>query len=65
MGRSEKIWGPDARSFRPERWLSENGELKRESAGQWPAFHAGPRVCKCIFCEHISHTQKSIIYVQN
>ncbi|KAG2223721.1 hypothetical protein INT45_003445 [Circinella minor] len=45
MGRSEKIWGPDARSFRPERWLSENGELKRESAGQWPAFHAGPRVC--------------------
>ena len=47
MGRSEKIWGADARSFRPERWLTENGELKRESAGQWPAFHAGPRVCKC------------------
>ncbi|KAI9255264.1 cytochrome P450 [Phascolomyces articulosus] len=45
MGRSDKIWGPDARSFKPERWLSEDGELKRESAGQWPAFHAGPRVC--------------------
>ncbi|KAI9265176.1 cytochrome P450 [Phascolomyces articulosus] len=45
MGRSEKIWGSDAKSFKPERWLSEDGELKRESAGQWPAFHAGPRIC--------------------
>ena len=46
MGRSEKIWGPDAKSFKPERWLQENGDLKRESAGRWPAFHAGPRICK-------------------
>ncbi|KAG2227433.1 hypothetical protein INT45_007458 [Circinella minor] len=45
MGRSEKLWGPDAKSFKPERWLQENGELKRESAGHWPAFHAGPRIC--------------------
>ncbi|CAO3627832.1 unnamed protein product [Mucor hiemalis] len=45
QGRSEKVWGPDAKVFRPERWITEEGELKRESQGQWPAFHAGPRVC--------------------
>ncbi|KAI8980884.1 cytochrome P450 [Pilobolus umbonatus] len=45
QGRCEKVWGPDAKIFRPERWITETGELKRESQGQWPAFHAGPRVC--------------------
>ncbi|GAA5810466.1 hypothetical protein MFLAVUS_003887 [Mucor flavus] len=45
QGRSEKVWGADAKVFRPERWIKENGDLKRESQGQWPAFHAGPRVC--------------------
>lgn len=45
QGRSEKVWGPDAKVFRPERWITQEGELKRESQGQWPAFHAGPRVC--------------------
>lgn len=45
QGRSEKVWGPDAKQFRPERWITPEGELKRESQGQWPAFHAGPRVC--------------------
>jgi len=42
MGRSEKIWGPDAEEFRPERWL----ELERApDAYHFPAFHAGPREC--------------------
>ncbi|KAI9255244.1 cytochrome P450 [Phascolomyces articulosus] len=45
QGRSTSVWGPDAKDFRPERWLDSNGKLRRESAGQWPAFHAGPRVC--------------------
>ncbi|KAI9323448.1 cytochrome P450 [Dichotomocladium elegans] len=45
MGRSTQVWGPDAKQFRPERWIDEEGKLRRESAGQWPAFHAGPRVC--------------------
>ncbi|KAI8047135.1 cytochrome P450 [Gilbertella persicaria] len=45
QGRCEKVWGQDAQEFRPERWLDEQGELRRESQGQWPAFHAGPRVC--------------------
>ncbi|KAI8881812.1 cytochrome P450 [Backusella circina FSU 941] len=45
QGRNEKVWGPDAKIFRPERWITPEGELRRESQGQWPAFHAGPRVC--------------------
>ncbi|KAI9493381.1 cytochrome P450 [Zychaea mexicana] len=45
MGRSKKLWGPDADMFKPERWISPDGELHRESAAKWPAFHAGPRVC--------------------
>ncbi|KAG0172070.1 hypothetical protein DFQ28_011683 [Apophysomyces sp. BC1034] len=45
QGRCEKVWGPDAKQFKPERWIGPNGELRRESQGQWPAFHGGPRVC--------------------
>ncbi|CAO3595957.1 unnamed protein product [Absidia cylindrospora] len=45
QGRVEKIWGPDAKQFKPERWINENGDLKRESQGKWPAFHGGPRTC--------------------
>jgi cytochrome P450 len=45
MGRQVGVWGQDARVFRPERWLTGTGELKRMSQGQWPAFHGGPRVC--------------------
>ncbi|CEI92088.1 hypothetical protein RMCBS344292_06361 [Rhizopus microsporus] len=45
QGRSEKVWGADAKAFKPERWITQTGELRRESQGQWPAFHAGPRVC--------------------
>lgn len=45
QGRSANVWGPDAKEFKPERWFTETGDLKRESQGQWPAFHAGPRTC--------------------
>ncbi|KAG0749659.1 hypothetical protein G6F16_003497 [Rhizopus arrhizus] len=45
QGRSTKVWGTDAHEFKPERWVTDKGELRRESQGQWPAFHAGPRVC--------------------
>jgi fatty acid omega-hydroxylase len=41
QGRSEKTWGPDAKHFRPERWIGDDGDLKRESQGKWPAFHSG------------------------
>ncbi|KAF9430695.1 hypothetical protein BGZ94_004912 [Podila epigama] len=41
MGRSEGIWGPDAREYNPERWLNKD----KPSASKFPAFHAGPRTC--------------------
>ncbi|KAI9010411.1 cytochrome P450 [Phycomyces nitens] len=45
QARSTAVWGPDASSFNPERWITPEGELRRESQGQWPVFHGGPRVC--------------------
>ncbi|ORX47795.1 cytochrome P450 [Hesseltinella vesiculosa] len=44
-GRNVKNWGLDAQQWRPERWITADGDLRRESQGQWPAFHGGPRVC--------------------
>ncbi|ORX61455.1 cytochrome P450 [Hesseltinella vesiculosa] len=45
QGRCETVWGPDAKHFKPERWITPEGELRRETQGKWPAFHVGPRVC--------------------
>lgn len=45
MGRLKEIWGPDADSFKPERWLDQKGVLKRVSQFRNPVFNAGPRVC--------------------
>ncbi|KAJ9143080.1 cytochrome P450 [Pleurostoma richardsiae] len=45
LHRSEALYGPDARVYRPERW--ESGELIRKvglGAG-FVDFHGGPRVC--------------------
>ncbi|KAK3815803.1 MAG: cytochrome P450 [Linnemannia gamsii] len=41
MGRSEKIWGPDAREYKPSRWIN----TEKPSQGKFSSFHAGPRVC--------------------
>ncbi|KAI8069987.1 cytochrome P450 [Gongronella butleri] len=45
VGRSKKVWGDDAKEYKPSRWFTADGDLRRESQGKWPAFHAGPRVC--------------------
>ncbi|TVU31930.1 hypothetical protein EJB05_23642, partial [Eragrostis curvula] len=45
MGRMEYLWGRDAEVFRPERWLSENGEFQPENPFKFTAFQAGPRIC--------------------
>ncbi|AES91857.1 putative cytochrome P450 [Medicago truncatula] len=44
MGRMEYNWGPDAASFKPERWFKD-GVLKNESPFKFTAFQAGPRIC--------------------
>lgn len=45
MNRSKISWGDDADSFRPERWLSEDGKLITKSAAEFPVFNGGPRLC--------------------
>ncbi|KAF9928677.1 hypothetical protein FBU30_002198 [Linnemannia zychae] len=41
MGRSTSIWGPDAKQYKPERWLT--GE--KPSQSKFISFHHGPRTC--------------------
>ena len=51
LGRSTRIWGPDATQFKPERWLIESKddpgkkELMSKTAYEFPVFNAGPRTC--------------------
>ncbi|TVU31947.1 hypothetical protein EJB05_23659, partial [Eragrostis curvula] len=45
MGRMEYLWDKDAEVFRPERWLSENGEFQPENPFKFTAFQASPRIC--------------------
>ncbi|KAG0314345.1 hypothetical protein BGZ97_009368 [Linnemannia gamsii] len=42
MGRSEKLWGPDVKEFKPDRWL---GREKASSLSKFSSFHLGPRTC--------------------
>ncbi|KAF9188584.1 hypothetical protein BGZ50_001237 [Haplosporangium sp. Z 11] len=41
MGRLESLWGPDAKEYKPDRWLS--GE--KPSPSKFVSFHLGPRTC--------------------
>ncbi|KAH9890149.1 cytochrome P450 [Xylariomycetidae sp. FL2044] len=45
MNRSRTTWGPDADTFRPERWLGEDGRPVARSASEFPVFNGGPRTC--------------------
>ncbi|KAL4079902.1 cytochrome P450 [Scleroderma yunnanense] len=49
MNRSSAVWGPDAKVFRPERWLEEDGIPKRAQEIQayrhLLTFSDGPRTC--------------------
>jgi cytochrome P450 len=45
MGRSSHIWGEDADEYRPERWLSDDGQLQHRSAAEFPVFNGGQRLC--------------------
>ncbi|MQM00690.1 hypothetical protein Taro_033428 [Colocasia esculenta] len=47
MGRMESIWGDDCMEFRPERWLSPEGDRYEppKDGYRFIAFNAGPRTC--------------------
>ncbi|KAK8575819.1 hypothetical protein V6N13_032865 [Hibiscus sabdariffa] len=45
MGRSEEIWGKDCMEFKPERWISEVGELVNKPASSYLPFGDGQRAC--------------------
>lgn len=45
-GRMKFIWGEDCLEFRPERWLTENGEkFEVLDSYKFVSFNAGPRIC--------------------
>lgn len=49
MNRSHRAWGPDADSFRPERFLCDQGAstlaAPAKSAAEFPVFNGGQRLC--------------------
>ncbi|XP_027914934.1 alkane hydroxylase MAH1-like [Vigna unguiculata] len=45
MGRMEQIWGHDCMEFKPERWISESGDIVQIPSHKFIAFNAGPRSC--------------------
>uniref|UniRef100_K3WMJ0 Cytochrome P450 n=1 Tax=Globisporangium ultimum (strain ATCC 200006 / CBS 805.95 / DAOM BR144) TaxID=431595 RepID=K3WMJ0_GLOUD len=46
LARMESVWGPDAKEYKPERWIDpETGKIKSVSAYKFPTFNAGPRIC--------------------
>ncbi|KAL2622218.1 hypothetical protein R1flu_002423 [Riccia fluitans] len=44
MGRLERLWGPDAKEYKPERWLKD-GAFQPVSPFKFISFHAGSRLC--------------------
>ncbi|KAI6702507.1 hypothetical protein NL676_011643 [Syzygium grande] len=45
-GRMRTTWGEDCLEFRPERWLSPDGQkFVMQDAFKFVAFNAGPRIC--------------------
>uniref|UniRef100_A0A6A7G693 Cytochrome P450 704B1 n=1 Tax=Hirondellea gigas TaxID=1518452 RepID=A0A6A7G693_9CRUS len=44
-GRNPQIWGDDCLEWKPERFLTENNEIRQFSQGQYPSFNGGPRLC--------------------
>jgi cytochrome P450 len=41
----EQIWGEDCLEFKPERWISDRGQIKHVPSYKFIAFNAGPRKC--------------------
>ncbi|KAB1209112.1 Cytochrome P450 86A2 [Morella rubra] len=45
MGRMESIWGKDCLEFKPERWISEEGQIVHVPSHKFLTFNTGPRSC--------------------
>ncbi|KAG9143900.1 hypothetical protein Leryth_016104 [Lithospermum erythrorhizon] len=45
VARMEQIWGADCLEFKPERWISERGNVKHVPSFKFTAFNSGPRSC--------------------
>ncbi len=45
FNKSKNIWGDDAESFHPDRWISEEGKFIVRSAAEYPVFNGGKRTC--------------------
>lgn len=46
IGRMEHVWGPDAKQFKPERWIEpQTGKIVSVSPFKFIVFGAGPRKC--------------------
>jgi len=61
VGRMRAVWGEDALEFKPERWISETGELRHVPAFKFLAFNAGPRIC---LGKQIAMVQMKIVAVE-
>ncbi|XP_019424042.1 PREDICTED: cytochrome P450 86A22-like [Lupinus angustifolius] len=46
IGRMKYIWGEDCLEFKPERWLSADGnKIQLQDSYKFVSFNAGPRIC--------------------
>jgi fatty acid omega-hydroxylase len=46
VGRMKFIWGEDCLEFKPERWLSADGDkIQVQDSYKFVSFNAGPRIC--------------------
>uniref|UniRef100_A0A453A739 Cytochrome P450 86A2 n=1 Tax=Aegilops tauschii subsp. strangulata TaxID=200361 RepID=A0A453A739_AEGTS len=45
MGRMEDLWGNDCLNYNPERWLSDNGNLRYVPSHKFLVFNSGPKIC--------------------
>ncbi|CAL0313362.1 unnamed protein product [Lupinus luteus] len=46
IGRMKYIWGEDCLEFKPERWLSSDGnKIQLQDSYKFVSFNAGPRIC--------------------
>ncbi|KAI4356578.1 hypothetical protein L6164_000593 [Bauhinia variegata] len=45
LGKMEDIWGKDCLEFKPERWISDKGQIVHITSCKFMVFNAGPRSC--------------------